>query len=239
LSAALLRAKGLTAGYGEVVVLRDIDIRIDRGEIVAIVGANGAGKTTLLLSISGHLPLRTGRIVFDGEDISGQPAHLASPRGMMMVPEGGRLFPFMTVLENLQLGAFHGAARLHMRESLAEMVDMFPILGERRRQLAGRLSGGERQMVAIARAMMAMPTLLMLDEPSLGLSPLMVERVFDLVRTLAEKKGVTILLVEQNVAEALGMSNRAYVLERGRMVKTGFGSDLLGDADVQRAYMGL
>jgi len=236
---ALLEVTALSAGYGQVPVLHDIGLTVKRGEIVAVIGANGAGKTTLLLAICGHLRLTAGRVVFDGAEISREPAHRTVSRGLVMVPEGGRLFPFMTVQENLELGAFHGRAREQLRARLEEMLDLFPVMAERRRQLAGRLSGGERQMVAIARAMMSLPSLLLLDEPSLGLSPLMVERVFDLVRSLAERRGISVLLVEQNVGEALEMSSRGYVMERGRITKSGEGSVLRGDADVQRAYMGL
>jgi branched-chain amino acid transport system ATP-binding protein len=156
-----------------------------------------------------------------------------------MVPEGGRLFPFMTVLENLELGAFNSSARPALKASLDDVLAHFPILAERRTQLAGSLSGGERQMCAIARAMMSQPKLLMLDEPSLGLSPLMVERVFELVLSLARQKGIAVLLVEQNVGDALGMADRGYVIERGRVVKSGTGQQLLADTDVQRAYLGL
>ncbi|MBV9783787.1 MAG: ABC transporter ATP-binding protein [Acidisphaera sp.] len=235
----MLEVTALSAGYGQVPVLHDIGLTVKRGEIVAVIGANGAGKTTLLLAICGHLRLTAGRVVFDGAEISREPAHRTVSRGLVMVPEGGRLFPFMTVQENLELGAFHGRAREQRRARLEEMLDLFPVMAERRRQLAGRLSGGERQMVAIARAMMSLPSLLLLDEPSLGLSPLMVERVFDLVRSLAERRGISVLLVEQNVGEALEMSSRGYVMERGRITKSGEGSVLRGDADVQRAYMGL
>ena len=236
---ALLSVDAVTSGYGDVPVLHDVSLHVEPGEIVSLVGANGAGKSTLLLTISGHLPVRAGRVGFDGADITRERAHRTISRGLAMVLEGGRLFPFMTVLENLQLGAYHARARRHIQQSLDEMMDLFPLLPERRDQLAGRLSGGERQMVAIARAMMSQPRLLMLDEPSLGLSPLLVERVFDMVQELVSSKGVTVLLVEQNVGEALEISRRGYVMERGRIVKTGEGTVLLGDADVQRAYMGL
>jgi branched-chain amino acid transport system ATP-binding protein len=160
-------------------------------------------------------------------------------RRLVTVPEGGRLFPFMTVLENLELGAFNTSARPALKTSLDDVLALFPILAERRQQLAGSLSGGERQMCAIARAMMSQPKLLMLDEPSLGLSPQMVERVFDLILSLVRAKGIAVLLVEQNVGDALGMANRGYVIERGRVVKSGTGQALLADADVQRAYLGL
>lgn len=181
---AILSVKSLCSGYGELPVLEGISIEVGRGEIVSVVGANGAGKTTLLLTIGGHLKAHSGSVHFDGQDVTNLPAHEAAARGLVMVPEGGRLFPFMTVLENLELGAYHTKARLHMRESLEEVMTLFPILADRRTQLAGRLSGGERQMCAVARAMMAMPKLLMLDEPSLGLAPIMVDKVFELIRAV-------------------------------------------------------
>ncbi len=236
---ALLEVAGLRAGYGDVPVLHGVSLTVAAGEIAALVGANGAGKSTLLLAIAGQLPVRGGTVRFDGADITHAPAHRAVARGLVMVPEGGRLFPFMSVRENLLLGAWHPAARRRLAESLGEMMDLFPLLRERRDQLAARLSGGERQMVAIARAMMSRPRLLMLDEPSLGLSPLMVGRVFAMVKELAVRRGITVLLVEQNVGEALAMSRHGYVLERGRIVRSGAGAALRDDVEVQRAYMGL
>jgi branched-chain amino acid transport system ATP-binding protein len=237
--AVLLSVENISAGYGEIPVLRDVALVVEEGEIVSVVGANGAGKTTLLLTIAGHLRARGGAVRFAGADIAREPAHRTVSCGLVMVPEGGRLFPFMTVRENLELGAFHPGARRKLKASLDEVMTLFPILAERRDQLAGRLSGGERQMCAIARAVMSLPRLLMLDEPSLGLAPIMVEKVFELIETLVKAKGLTVLLVEQNVADALSMCRRGYIMERGGIVKTGPGRALLGDADVQRAYMGL
>jgi branched-chain amino acid transport system ATP-binding protein len=236
---SILLVEDLFSGYGELPVLDSVRVEVARGEIVSVVGANGAGKTTLLLTISGHLRAHSGRVTFDGKDITNVPAHAAAERGLVMVPEGGRLFPFMTVLENLELGAYHPVARARMRESLEEVMGMFPILAERRTQLAGRLSGGERQMCAVARAMMALPKLLMLDEPSLGLAPIMVDKVFDMVTALVKAKGLSVLLVEQNVGNALRMCERGYIIEHGGILKTGRGEDLLRDPDVQRSYMGL
>jgi branched-chain amino acid transport system ATP-binding protein len=236
---ALLDVQGVASGYGDVPVLSDISLTIGEEEIVSVVGANGAGKTTLLSTISGLIPATAGTIRFNGEQIERMPAHQVVPRRLIMVPEGGRLFPFMTVLENIQLGAFNATARPHLEASLEAVLTHFPILAERRDQLAGSLSGGERQMCAIARAMMSKPKLLMLDEPSLGLSPQMVERVFDLILALVRQQRIAILLVEQNVGDALDMAHRAYVMERGRIVKTGTGKALLADADVQRAYLGI
>ena len=236
---SILRVEELYSGYGELPVLEGISVEVGRGEIVSVVGANGAGKTTLLLTISGHLRAHSGRVTFDGQDITRLPAHGAAELGLVMVPEGGRLFPFMTVLENLELGAYHRSARARIRESLDEVMTLFPILAERRTQLAGRLSGGERQMCAVARAMMAVPKLLMLDEPSLGLAPIMVDKVFEMVSTLVRTKGLSVLLVEQNVGNALRLCAHGYVIEHGGILKKGRGEDLLRDPDVQRSYMGL
>ena len=236
---SILLVEDLFAGYGELPVLDSIRIEVGRGEIVSVVGANGAGKTTLLLTIGGHLQARAGRVSFDGQDVTNVPAHKAAERGLVMVPEGGRLFPFMTVLENLELGAYHSAARKHLAESLDEVMALFPILAERRTQLAGRLSGGERQMCAVARAMMARPKLLMLDEPSLGLAPIMVDKVFEMVRELVRTKGLSVLLVEQNVGNALRLCERGCIIEHGAILKMARGEDLLRDPDVQRSYMGL
>ncbi len=236
---ALLEVEGIASGYGDVPVLADVSLNVGSDEIVAVVGANGAGKTTLMSTIAGLLACTHGAIRFAGEAIEKLPAHAVVTRRLVMVPEGGRLFPFMTVQENLELGAFHAGARPALKASLDDVLTHFPILAERRTQLAGSLSGGERQMCAIARAMMSQPKLLMLDEPSLGLSPLMVERVFDLILALVKQKGIAVLLVEQNVGDALGMASRGYVIERGRVVKSGTGAALLADQDVQRAYLGL
>jgi branched-chain amino acid transport system ATP-binding protein len=232
---ALLDVQAVGSGYGDVPVLSDVSLSVDANEIVSVVG----GKTTLLSTIAGLLVCTAGTIRLDGEAIEKLPAHQIVTRRLVTVPEGGRLFPFMTVLENLELGAFNGTARPALKASLDDVLAHFPILAERRTQLAGSLSGGERQMCAIARAMMSQPRLLMLDEPSLGLSPLMVERVFELVLSLARQKSIAVLLVEQNVGDALGMADRGYVIDRGRVVKSGTGQELLADADVQRAYLGL
>ncbi|RVO73532.1 ABC transporter ATP-binding protein [Sinorhizobium medicae] len=235
----VLTIAGLHSGYGPISVLHDISLTVSEGEITAIVGANGAGKSTLLLTLTGHVPPTQGSIKFLGKEIAGQPAHLAAPLGISMVPEGGRLFPFMTVQENLQLGAYHPAARQRLRETMEEMESFFPILAQRRTQNAGSLSGGERTMLAIARAMMARPRLLLLDEPSLGLAPVMVERVISLIDNLAKKKKLTVLLVEQRVAEALELCHNAYIMEHGRIVKSGTGIALAKDPQIQRAYLGL
>jgi branched-chain amino acid transport system ATP-binding protein len=235
----MLRVSDLCSGYGDVPVLEDVSLEVAEGEVVSVVGANGAGKTTLLSTICGLVRARTGRIIFRDADITATPAHELTERGLAMVPEGGRLFPFMTVKENLELGAYVKAARIGTPARLREVMDIFPILGERSEQLAGQLSGGERQMCAIARAMMSRPSLLLLDEPSVGLSPLMVERVFEIVQELARREGLTIVLVEQNVSEALEVAGRAYVLDHGRIVRQGEAAELRGDRQIQETYMGL
>jgi len=236
---AILRIDALCSGYGQLTVLDQVSMEVPVGEIVAVIGANGAGKSTLLLTVSGHLRAFAGSVRFDGEDVTHLPAHAAAMRGLVLVPEGARLFSFMTVLENLQLGAYHKAARARMTQTLEEVMEIFPILSQRRKQLAGRLSGGERQMCAIARAMMSLPKLLLLDEPSLGLAPVMVERVFERVLGLVQSKGVSVLLVEQNVSNALQLAQRGCILDHGRLVKKASTQELLHDEDVQRTYMGL
>ena len=236
---AVLSVASLFSGYGDVPVLEDVSLEVGEGEIVSVVGANGAGKTTLLMTISGLLRARSGRVSFRGVDLTSLPAQRIAECGIAMVPEGGRLFPFMTIQENLELGAYVKTARARTAERMREVMEMFPILSERRGQYASQLSGGERQMCAIARAIMSRPSLLMLDEPSVGLSPLMVERVFEIVEDLAQREGLTIVLVEQNVAEALEVAQRAYVLDHGRIVLEGEASALSGDRQVQETYMGM
>jgi len=236
---SILEVEGVAAGYGELPVLEGITLEVGHREIISVVGANGAGKTTLLLTISGHLRARHGKVRLNGNDVTALPAHEAAAMGLVMVPEGGRLFPFMTVMENLQLGAYHSAARARMDQTMEEVLTLFPILADRREQLAGRLSGGERQMCAVARALMALPKLLMLDEPSLGLAPIIVDKVFEMLGKLVESKGLSVLLVEQNVGNALRLAKRGYVIEQGHILKSGRGQDLLNDPDVQRSYLGL
>jgi len=234
-----LAVEHVSAGYGLASVLRDVSLQVDKGEVVAVLGANGAGKTTLLRTIYGLIAPTSGRVVFEDAEISGTPAYQIVSRRLAMVPEGGRLFTFMTVKENLELGAFNPSSRAETRRNLEEVLALFPILAERGSQLAGSLSGGERQMCAIGRALMSHPKLLALDEPSAGLSPGMVEKVFDFIRSVVASRDLTILLVEQHVEDALEIANRAYVIERGEIVKTGTGDALMKDQDIQRAYMGL
>jgi branched-chain amino acid transport system ATP-binding protein len=237
MSMALLEVDDVSSGYGDLPVIREASLTVDEGEIVTIVGANGAGKTTLLSTITGLNPVWSGAIRFDGTDISGLAAHEVPHRGLVMVPEGRRLFAAMTVEENLLLGGYARPARAQRTGSLAHVYELFPGLADRRSQFAGSLSGGQQQMCAIGRAVMAKPRLLLLDEPSLGLAPIIVEEVLGLVRRLVDE-GMTIVLVEQNVHDALEMADRGYVLDQGRIVMTGTGAELLGRSDLQQAYLG-
>lgn len=234
----LLEISSLSTGYGDLPVLYDVDLVVAEGEIVALVGANGAGKTTLLSAVTGLAAIWRGAVSFAGDEITKTPAYALAELGLVMVPEGRRLFPFMTVEENLRLGAFAPRPRSQAAATLLEVYEYFPVLVERRTQMAGSMSGGEQQMCAIGRALMAQPRLLILDEPSLGLAPLVVEQMFDMIRALA-KTGLTVLLVEQNVHDALDMADRGYVLEQGRITMTGTGAELLGRDDLQRAYLGV
>jgi len=234
----LLRLEGIDAFYGDLQALADVSLEVNEGEIVALVGANAAGKSTTLRVVSGLVSPRRGRVLLNGDDLTGVPAHARVGRGIVQVPEGRRLFPFMTVTENLLLGAHAGPARAERDRTLAQVYGLFPVLGDRRSQLAGSLSGGEQQMCAIGRALMARPRILMLDEPTLGLAPVLVARIFDTVRTI-NAEGVTVLLVEQNVRQALTLAHRACVLESGRLVLAGLARELLGDDRLKRAYLGL
>jgi len=235
---ALLDVVGLCAGYGDVPVLRGIDLSISAGSITAFIGANGAGKTTLLRTISGIIPAEAGTIHYDGQDIVGMPPQNIVRAGLVQVPEGRRLFPDMTVLENLLVGSSSPAARRKRDENLAVVLELFPRVRERKAQLAGTLSGGEQQMVAIARALMASPRLLLLDETSLGLAPIVVDEIFVAVRRLAAQ-GLTILVVEQNTALALEVADHGHVLEQGRFAIQGPASSLMADPRVRQAYLGI
>jgi branched-chain amino acid transport system ATP-binding protein len=235
---SLLELRGVDVAYGDLPALRGVSLAIEEGEILTVVGANGAGKTTMLRTISGLLRPRAGEITFEGRRIDRLPSHHVVAGGVVQVPEGRKIFPSLSVRENLELGSYVRRARSHRQESLAEVFSLFPILGERARQAAGTMSGGQQQMLAIARALMARPRLLMLDEPSLGLAPLVVQEIF---RTIAaiNRAGTTVLLVEQNTRQALGLARRGYVLENGRVVLEGSGRDLLGNEHVKRAYLGM
>ena len=234
----LLRVDGIEVGYGDLTAVRDVSLEVRESEAVALIGANGAGKTTTLRAVSGLLPLRRGRIEFEGQRLDGLgPAEIVA-RGIAHVPEGRQLFPTMTVRENLELGARTRAARAARVETLERVFELFPRLRERSVQLAGTLSGGEQQMCAIGRGLMSRPRLLMLDEPSLGLAPVLVKAIFeDLGRINGQ--GLTVLLVEQNVLRSLHLAHRGYVLENGRMTLSGPRDDLLASGHIKQAYLGL
>jgi len=234
----VLRLEGVDAFYGDLQALFAVSLEVQAGGIFALVGANAAGKSTTLRVISGLVTPRHGRVLFDGEDLARVPAARRVDLGIVQVPEGRRLFPFMTVTENLLLGAHTARARGERDAALRYVYRLFPVLQERAAQLAGSLSGGEQQMCAIGRALMARPKMLMLDEPTLGLAPVLVGRIFETVRTI-NADGVTVLLVEQNVRQALTLATRACVLESGTLVLEGAGRELLGDERLKRAYLGL
>ena len=233
----LLSIENLRAGYGAVEVLRGVDIRISHGELIALLGSNGAGKTTLNAVMSGLVLPRSGRVVFDGEDLTGAHYRRIVQAGLIQVPEGRKVFPNLTVLENLELGAFT-RARSRLSENIDRVFVTFPRLRERKAQLAGTMSGGEQQMLAISRGLMAEPKLLILDEPSLGLSPLLVEELFTLIAKL-RADGLAILLVEQNVGQSLDIADRAYVMENGSIRFSGTSSELLASDALRQAYLGV
>jgi branched-chain amino acid transport system ATP-binding protein len=235
---SLLDVRGVTAGYGAFTALWDVSLSVAAGEAVAVVGPNGAGKTTLLRVVSGLLPVRSGELVLQDVRLTGRSAHEVVAHGIAHVPEGRRLFPGLTVTDNLKMGAFLPAARRHFGESLERVYALFPILAERRGQRAGSLSGGEQQMLAIGRALMSRPKLILFDEPSMGLAPVMVLRLFDLIRQVRQE-GYTILIVEQNVRQVLKIVDRAYLLEVGRIKMEGRAAALSEEEFVRKAYVGL
>lgn len=234
----MLRVSDLDVFYGDAQALWDVSMTIDEGEVVSVVGSNGAGKSTLVNAIMGILRARRGSIVLDGVDLSGVPGHSTCRAGVAIVPEGRRLFPYLSVRDNLDLGSFNKEARDHHEDSLAAVLEMFPRLAERSTQVAGSLSGGEQQMVAIGRALMARPRLLLMDEPSLGLAPVIVDEVFDVIQTV-QANGVSVLLVEQNVQRALDISSRAYLLSEGRITMEGTADEMTNDPEVRRAVLGV
>ena len=233
----MLELRQVRAGYGNIEALHGIDLEVREGEIVTLIGANGAGKTTTLMTISGCVRARAGTVTFAGTDITGLPPHQIVALGLVQSPEGRKIFPRLTVRENLEMGAFTRRDPAGVAKDMARVLELFPILGERRAQAGGTLSGGEQQMLAIGRAMMAKPKLMLLDEPSLGLAPLIVSRIFEVIREL-NRGGATILLVEQNARMALRSATRGYVLETGSITMSGEAAQLLQDPRVQRAYLG-
>jgi branched-chain amino acid transport system ATP-binding protein len=234
----LLEIKDLTLLYGRIQALHGISLTVNEGEVVALIGANGAGKTTTMRAISGLRPVAQGSIVFDGTDVTRMRADLRVVRGIGQAPEGRGVFPGMTVLENLEMGAYTRRDRGGIAEDLKMVMELFPRLAERRKQAGGTLSGGEQQMLAVGRALMARPRLLLLDEPSMGLAPMLIQQIFEIITRINEQ-GTTILLVEQNAQQALSRAHRGYVLETGRIVKEGTGRDLLHDPAVKEAYLGV
>jgi branched-chain amino acid transport system ATP-binding protein len=234
----MLEVRNINVAYGDVQALWDCSFSVKEREVVTLIGSNGAGKTTALRAISGLLPPKSGKVTFEGQDVTGIPPYKLVERGMALVPEARQLWPGMTVQENLELGAYTRAARAKLTETLKRVYDLFPRLHDRRAQLAGTLSGGEQQMCAIGRGLMSLPRLMMLDEPSLGLAPMLVREVFGVVKEI-KNQGVTVVLVEQNVGHALEVADRAYVLETGRITLTGRSHDLLGDPTVQEKFLGV
>lgn len=231
----LLEVEDINVHYGKIAALKGMSIQVDEGEIVSLIGANGAGKTTTLKTISGLRPLTSGRIVFNGQDISKTPGHKRVLLGIGQSPEGRGVFPGMTVQENLLMGAY--TRKDELQGDLDEVYELFPRLNERKTQFGGTMSGGEQQMIAIGRALMTKPKVLLLDEPSMGLAPMLIAQIFDIIREI-NKRGTTVLLVEQNAQQALKLSDRAYVLETGRVVQSAPGAELLNDPKVRAAYLG-
>ncbi|MEV6621064.1 ABC transporter ATP-binding protein [Amycolatopsis sp. NPDC051106] len=231
----LLEVEDINVHYGKIAALKGMSIQVDEGEIVSLIGANGAGKTTTLKTISGLRPLTSGRILFNGQDISKTPGHKRVLLGIGQSPEGRGVFPGMTVQENLLMGAY--TRKDDLQADLEEVYELFPRLNERKTQFGGTMSGGEQQMIAIGRALMTKPKVLLLDEPSMGLAPMLIAQIFDIIREI-NKRGTTVLLVEQNAQQALKLSDRAYVLETGRVVKSAPGAELLNDPKVRAAYLG-
>jgi branched-chain amino acid transport system ATP-binding protein len=235
-AAPLLAVRGVETYYGKIIALRGVDLDVREGEIVALIGANGAGKSTLMMTICGNPRARQGSVTFDGEDITNVPTHEIMARSISQAPEGRRIFPRMTVLENLQMGALFNKAG-SFEQDLERVFGLFPILKQRQGQRGGTLSGGEQQMLAIARALMSRPRLLLLDEPSLGLAPLIVKQIFQVIRELNRSEGLTVFLVEQNAYHALRLAHYGYVMVNGRITMSGSGAELLAREEVRAAYL--
>lgn len=234
---AMLEVKDLEVCYGVIRAVKGVSFSVEKGEVIALIGANGAGKTTILHTITGLIPAKSGSVVFEGKELTKTTAHKIVGMGMAHVPEGRRVFQQLSVLENLRLGAYTRKDKAGIRESLEKVYARFPRLEERKNQIAGTLSGGEQQMLAMGRALMSNPRIILMDEPSMGLSPLLVSEIFDIIRVISES-GTTVLLVEQNAKKALTIADRAYVLETGSITLSGKASDLMHDPSVQKAYLG-
>lgn len=234
---ALLEVKNLEVSYGVIRALKSISFHVNEGEIVSLIGANGAGKTTTMQSIMGLIPIKSGSVVYDGKDITKTPGHKLIPLGMSQVPEGRRVFQELTVYENLMLGAFTRKDKAEIENTLEEVFKRFPRLEERRTQIAGTLSGGEQQMLAMGRALMSKPKIILMDEPSMGLSPILVEEIFHIIREISAG-GTTVLLVEQNAKKALAIADRAYVLETGNIVLSGDAKEMMNNDSIKKAYLG-
>ena len=234
---AMLEVKDLQVYYGVICALKGISFEVNEGEIVSLIGANGAGKTTMMQSVVGMIPKKSGSVIFDGKDISKMPCHKIVQLGMTQVPEGRRIFQELSVYENLMMGAYTVRNQQRFKEDLESVFERFPRLAERRNQIAGTLSGGEQQMLAMSRALMIRPKLLMLDEPSMGLAPILVDQIFEIIKQLHDQ-GTTILLVEQNASKALEIADRAYVLETGNITLSGTGAELANSDEVRKAYLG-
>ena len=234
---AMLEVKDLEVYYGMIQAIKGISFEVNKGEVIALIGANGAGKTTTLHTITGLLSPKKGSVIFEGEDITKIPAHKIVSMGMAHVPEGRRVFADLSVYENLKLGAYTRKDKENLNKDLENIYKRFPRLAERKNQSAGTLSGGEQQMLAIGRALMSKPSIILMDEPSMGLSPILVNEIFDIIESIS-KSGTTVLLVEQNAKKALSIADRAYVLETGKIVTSGKASDLLEDDSIKKAYLG-
>ncbi len=234
---AILEVKNLKVNYGVIEAIKGVSFEVEQGEIIALIGANGAGKTTIMQTVNGLHPAKEGQVLLNGENITNIPAHKIILKGMTQVPEGRRIFQELTVFDNLMLGAYTRKDKKEFKATLESVYEKFPILSERNKQIAGTLSGGEQQMLAMGRALMSHPRILLLDEPSMGLSPLYVNEVFKIIREINEA-GTTVLLVEQNAKKALSIANRAYVLETGRIVLSGDAKELMHDESIRKAYLG-
>jgi branched-chain amino acid transport system ATP-binding protein len=235
----MLKVNNVSTYYGNIQALKGVSLEVEEGEIVTLIGANGAGKTTTLMSLCGIVPPRTGEILFQGQPINGVSGDKIVQMGIIQVPEGRRIFPNMSVMENLEMGAYLRTNKVLVKQDINMVMDLFPILAQRRGQMGGTLSGGEQQMLAISRALMARPRLLLLDEPSLGLAPIIIQQIFDIIRKINHDNNTTIFLVEQNANQALKLADRGYVMENGHITLTDTASNLLDNEQVKSAYLGL